>query len=55
MVEKAEIAPSRIIAKGYGSSKPIIKNEKTEKDRRTNRRVEFEIIRSEKMVDYTRW
>lgn len=38
----------RVDAIGYGSSKPIIKEEKTEEDRRVNRRVEFEIYRPNK-------
>jgi outer membrane protein OmpA-like peptidoglycan-associated protein len=38
------IPVSRIEAHGYGSSKPIV-NEKTDEDRRLNRRVEFEISR----------
>jgi len=39
------IAPQRVGAMGYGSQKPIVKEEKTEEDRRTNRRVEFDIYR----------
>lgn len=39
-----KINPDRIEAHGYGSSMPIVE-EKTEEDRRLNRRVEFEIIR----------
>lgn len=39
------IAPHRIQAIGYGSSKPLIKDEKSAEDMRTNRRVEFEIYR----------
>ncbi|MEX2590545.1 MAG: OmpA family protein, partial [Chitinophagales bacterium] len=46
IVDKGKIAEERIIAIGYGSSKPIIKEEKTDEDRRINRRVEFEILRS---------
>ena len=41
----AGIFEERIQADGYGSIKPIIENEITEKDRRVNRRVEFEIYR----------
>ncbi|MCA6073964.1 OmpA family protein [Fulvivirga sedimenti] len=39
-----KIDESRISARGYGSSKPIVE-EKTEEDKRLNRRVEFEIYR----------
>ncbi|MCE7993746.1 MAG: OmpA family protein [Roseivirga sp.] len=39
------LTPDRVTAIGYGSQKPIVKNEKTEEDRRLNRRVEFEIYR----------
>src|SRR5690606_12671425 len=39
-----KIDPDRIEANGYGSSMPIVE-EKSEEDRRLNRRVEFEIIR----------
>ncbi len=42
-----KIAPDRIEAHGYGSSMPIV-DEETDEDRRLNRRVEFEIIRSGK-------
>jgi len=40
-----KIDPDRIEAHGYGSSMPIVE-EKSEEDRRLNRRVEFEIIRN---------
>lgn len=39
-----KIDPDRIDAYGYGSAIPIV-DEKTDEDRRLNRRVEFEIIR----------
>jgi len=39
------IGRHRISAIGYGSQKPIIKEEITEEDKRTNRRVEFDIYR----------
>lgn len=42
-----KIEPDRIEAHGYGSSMPIVE-EKSDSDRRLNRRVEFEIIRSGK-------
>lgn len=38
------IEPHRITATGYGGTRPIVE-EKTEEDRRLNRRVEFEIIK----------
>jgi outer membrane protein OmpA-like peptidoglycan-associated protein len=40
-----KISSARINAHGYGSSKPIV-SEKTEDDRKLNRRVEFEIKRN---------
>ncbi|MDX2002922.1 MAG: OmpA family protein [Chitinophagales bacterium] len=47
LVSTGGIDPIRIDAKGYGSSKPIIKDEQTEEDRKINRRVEFELIKGE--------
>lgn len=44
LVRDALINPARIDALGLGSSKPIVAQEKEEKDRRRNRRVEFEIL-----------
>ena len=41
-----EIDEPRIIAEGYGSAKPLVK-EKTESDKEINRRVEFEILNAE--------
>jgi hypothetical protein len=40
-----KIEPDRISATGYGGTKPIVE-EKTDEDRRLNRRVEFEISRN---------
>ncbi len=45
------IDPSRITAKGYGSSKPIRSPEITEEDRQVNRRVEFNIERKKSAFD----
>ncbi len=47
LVNNGGIEPNKIGAIGYGSSKPIVKDETTEEDRKLNRRVEFEIIRKE--------
>ena len=43
---KKGIAESRLIAKGYGENKPLVKND-TETNRQTNRRVEFKVINIE--------
>jgi outer membrane protein OmpA-like peptidoglycan-associated protein len=45
-----KIDPDRITATGYGGSKPIVE-EKTEEDRRLNRRVEFEISRTPRKTE----
>jgi len=45
LLNKSNILPSRIFSIGYGSTKPIIKEEKTDEDKKLNRRVEFEIYR----------
>lgn len=39
------VSKERVTAIGYGSNKPIIKEEVTDADKKTNRRVEFMIIR----------
>ena len=44
IVENGFIDPIRIIAIGYGATKPIKEVELTDEDKRINRRVEFEII-----------
>ncbi|MBT1688732.1 OmpA family protein [Fulvivirgaceae bacterium PWU37] len=46
LIYKFSIAAERIEAHGYGSSKPIVE-EKTEDDRKLNRRVEFQIHKPE--------
>lgn len=45
LVHFASVSPQQVQAIGYGSSKPIVVNEKTEEDKKLNRRVEFELIR----------
>lgn len=44
LIHQFKINPERIIATGYGSSRPLVK-EVTDQDRRLNRRVEFDIDR----------
>lgn len=44
LVEFGKLDASRIEAIGYGSARPIVE-EKTEKDKQLNRRVEFNIVR----------
>lgn len=36
---------SRITAKGYGESRPIVRNAKTEEEHQRNRRTEFKVVR----------
>lgn len=45
LIEKGHLEETRISAHGYGNTKPIIPEEKTEADRKINRRVEFELIK----------
>jgi outer membrane protein OmpA-like peptidoglycan-associated protein len=47
LIYEFKIKPARIEAHGYGSAKPIIKEE-SDDDRKLNRRVEFEIKRNGK-------
>ena len=42
LIDFGSVAPNRVQATGYGSSKPIV-NEKTAADKKLNRRVEFKI------------
>jgi outer membrane protein OmpA-like peptidoglycan-associated protein len=44
LIQEFKIRGTRIVAMGFGSSKPIVA-EKTDEDRKLNRRVEFEITR----------
>jgi hypothetical protein len=44
IITKGNMDESRVEAQGYGSTMPIV-NEKTDTDRKINRRVEFEIFR----------
>lgn len=44
IVDKGKFDPKRVTAIGYGDTVPIIKSEKTEDDKKVNRRVEFEIV-----------
>ena len=44
LIYQFKIAAARIEAHGFGSSKPIV-HEKTEQERKLNRRVEFDIMR----------
>lgn len=46
LVYQFKIDPNRVNAHGYGSEKPIV-DEKTDEDKRLNRRVEFEILRND--------
>lgn len=45
LVHFASVHQDQVQAIGYGSSKPIVLEEKTEEDKKLNRRVEFELIR----------
>ena len=47
IMENGQVASERIDAKGYGSQRPIVE-EKTEADKRINRRVEFELVKPDK-------
>jgi hypothetical protein len=48
IIETGYLEEARVEAIGYGSQKPIITDEKTDADRKINRRVEFELIKPEK-------
>jgi len=51
IIEKGNIESSRVEADGYGNQKPIIQQETSEADKKINRRVEFELIRSTAPVE----
>ncbi len=45
LVEFGKLDPDRIEATGYGNSRPIVEEEKTDADKQLNRRVEFNIVK----------
>jgi outer membrane protein OmpA-like peptidoglycan-associated protein len=45
IVTRAGVNANRVEYAGYGNTQPIVPNEKSEEDKRLNRRVEFEIYR----------
>ena len=47
LIDRFSIESSRITATGFGSTKPVVTPEVTDRDRQTNRRVEFSLIRPE--------
>ncbi len=51
LIKSGAIPSDRVDALGFGSQQPIISQEQSENDRRTNRRVEFEIIYPQKTGD----
>lgn len=53
IVGRGEIESHRITAKGMGSTMPIIEVEITEEDRKINRRVEFEIIKTNEISTFS--
>ncbi len=48
IVSYGKLDPNRIVAVGMGSKQPIVSPEKTDRDKKINRRVEFEMIRIKK-------
>ena len=46
LTDKFKVHPSRIEAVGYGSTRPVVADEKSEADKQINRRVEFEVLRN---------
>jgi hypothetical protein len=51
LMETGQVKTRRIEASGFGSAKPLILNEKTDEQRRINRRVEFTIIVEQRSGD----
>ncbi len=45
IVAEGKFKPSRVVAKGFGDSQPIVEEEDSEEAHRINRRVEFEIFK----------
>lgn len=45
LIQTYRLPPARVLARGYGSAKPIV-DERTEEDKQLNRRVEFRIARA---------
>ena len=54
IVEFNYVPGYRVQAVGYGSERPLVKEEKSAADRALNRRVEFEIYRNEDTIQQTR-
>jgi OOP family OmpA-OmpF porin len=44
LVEKGGIEAERLVAKGFGETKPLVTPDESEADREKNRRVEFTIV-----------
>jgi outer membrane protein OmpA-like peptidoglycan-associated protein len=53
LVSYGSLSEERIIANGFGSSKPLVFPEVTPEDKRTNRRVEFKLHKSIKKEEKT--
>jgi outer membrane protein OmpA-like peptidoglycan-associated protein len=45
LLQSGHIVQNRILPLGFGDTKPIVQDEKTEEDRQLNRRVEVSIVR----------
>ncbi|MDX2191458.1 MAG: OmpA family protein [Bacteroidota bacterium] len=45
-LKSSNIDPDRLIASGYGETKPIVKNPITEEEHALNRRIEFKIVKT---------